>query len=56
MDDTDLPGILSEKVIKIAVGVLVATVTGVVWYLGLNEVVKESVLCVLYYAARILGQ
>lgn len=51
MDDLELPGIISEKALKVVAGIVVAIVTCVIWYLGL----KEVVLSVLYYAA-IIGQ
>lgn len=40
---------MKDKVIKVAVGVLVGTVALGIWYLGL----KELVLGVLYFAATI---
>ncbi len=51
VDDTEIVGIISEKAVKVAVGVLAVSVTVAIWYLGL----KEVVLGVLYYAA-IIGQ
>lgn len=46
---SEVEGIVSDKAIKIAVGVLVVTVTAAVWYLGL----KEVVLGILYFVATI---